>query len=148
MKDERIEQAKNKIKSEVTEIIFFIVMISLLIKIIFLDLDFKDCITEYIIIVIIPVYQLIRMHMLKISIYQEKKQSLKNIIIIMAILIVTSALMIYKNYKTDVNYDWIKSARSILIFVVLYILLYFVTNRYNKYRGNKYEREYDDKENK
>lgn len=146
MKDERIEQAKNKIRSEMAIITFIGVVISFLIKTLVFNMDLQECITEYVIMVFFPLYQFIRIHMMKISIYSERgnKQTVKNLIITIAIIVVASAVSIFDSITKSAAYLWQNAAARIIIFLVLFVAIFFIVNKYNQYRGHKYEKEFDD----
>lgn len=146
MKDERIEQAKNKIRSEMTIIIFAGVIVSFLVKTLVFNMDLQECIIEYIIMIFFPLYQFIRMHMMKISIYSEhgNKQSLKNLIITIIILVVASAVFIFNLMKESSVYDWQNAVGGIFKFLVLFVAISFIIDKYNQHRGHKYEKEFDD----
>lgn len=146
MKDERIEQAKNKIQSEMAIIIFIGVIVSFLVKTLVFNMDLQECITEYIIMIFSPLYQLIRMHMMKISIYSERgnKQSVKNLIITIAVLVVASAVFIFDSMTESAVYVWQSSVAGIFTFLVLFVAIFFIANKYNQHRGHKYEKEFDD----
>lgn len=146
MTDERIEQVKNKIRSEMAIILFIGVVISFLVKTWVYNMDLKECITEYIIIIFFPLYQFIRMHMMKISIYSERgnKQSVKNLIITIALLVIVSALIIFNSITKSGVYHWQTAATNIFSFLVIFAIVFFVANKYNRHRGHKYENEFDD----
>lgn len=145
MKDERIEQAKNKIRSEISVIVLIGIMISFLVKRLVFDMDFEDCVTEYVIIIFYPLYQFIRMHMMKISVYSGpgNKRSIRNLTITIVILLVASTAIILSKMN-DPDYVWQNSIAGISTFLVLFIVIFFVANKYNQYRGHKYENKYDD----
>jgi len=146
MKDERIEQAKNRIRSEMATIIFVGVVTSFLVKTLVFKMDFQDCITEYVIMIFFPLYQFIRMHTMKISIYSEgrNKQTIKNLIITILILVVASVVLIFDSMSKSAVYVWQNAVASIVTFIVLFVAIFFITNRYNQHRGHKYEKEFDD----
>lgn len=146
MKDERIEQAKNKIWSELGIIIFLGAALSFLVKILVFNMGLQECITEYLILIFTPLYQFIRMHMMKISIYSERgnKQLVKNLIIAIAIFLIASAVSIFKKMKESAVYEWQSHAVSLFIFVVLFVAIFFSSNKFNQHRGHKYEEEFDD----
>lgn len=149
MKDERIEQAKNKIGRELAVIILYCAALSFCIKVLVFHMELRDCITEYLILILSPLYQLIRMHMMKVSIYskQGNKQSLKNLLKVIIVLGMTSALLIINSAKESAAYDWQKSAISITVFLLLFAVVYGVANKFNQHRGHLYEKEFDDDEN-
>ena len=149
MKDERIEQAKNKIWSELAIIMYLGVALSFSVKILVFKMDLIECITEYLILMFTPLYQFIRMHMMKISIYSKRgnKQSLKNILIAISIFLVASAISLFKKMKDSTVYDWQNPVVFLFIFLVLFIAIFLMTNKFNQQRGQKYEREFDDDNN-
>lgn len=145
MKDERIEQAKNKIWSELAIIMYLGVALSFSAKILVFKMDLMECITEYLILIFTPLYQFIRMHMMKISIYSERgnKQSIKNILIAIYAFLVASAVSIFK-MKESAVYVWQNSVPFIFAFLVLFLSIFFISNKFNQRRGHKYEKEFDD----
>ncbi len=146
MKDERIEQAENKIRNEMAIIIFIGVIVSFSVKILVLNMNLQECITEYVIMIFFPLYQLIRMHMMKVSFYSESgnKQSVMKLIITIAVLVVASAVFIFDSMTDSAVYIWQSSVADIFTFLVLFVAIFFIANKYNQYRGHKYEKEFDD----
>ncbi|EGW39034.1 DUF6773 family protein [Desulfosporosinus sp. OT] len=146
MKDERIEQAKLKIRSEMAIIILYGVALSFLVKTLVFKMSLQDSLLEYLILIFFPLYQFIRMHMMKVSIYneREKKTSLKNLIIVIGILVVASMVLIFNSMKKSAMYDWQSPVIFLLIFIVLFLAIFFLTYKFNRYRSHKYEEEFDD----
>jgi DNA-binding XRE family transcriptional regulator len=146
MKDERIEQTKNKIRSELAIIILYGVAISFLVKTLVFNMTIRETFTEYLIMIFFPLYQFIRMHMMKISIYSERgnKQSVKNLIIAIAVLMVVFIAFIFASMRKSAAYDWQSSVVFLFIFLALFVIIFFTTNKFNQYRGQKYEKEFDD----
>jgi large-conductance mechanosensitive channel len=146
MKDERIEQAKNKIRSEMSIIILYGVAVSFLVKTLVFNLGLQECATEYLILIFSPLYQFIRMNMMKISIYSVRgdKQSLKNLVITILVLLVASAGFIFKSMKNSAVYDWQNAVFPLVTFLLLFVIVFFIANKYNQFRGHKYEKEFDD----
>lgn len=149
LKDERIEQGKNKIWSELAIIMYLGVALSFSVKILVFKMDLMECITEYLILIFTPLYQFIRMHMMKISIYSERgnKQSIKNILIAISIFLVASAMSLFKKMKDLPVYNLKNPVVFLFIFLVLFIAIFLMTNKFNKQRGQKYEREFDEDNN-
>ncbi|MDR3601843.1 MAG: hypothetical protein P4L49_15385, partial [Desulfosporosinus sp.] len=83
MKDERIEQAKLKIRSEMAIIILYGVAVSFLVKTLVFKMSLQESLIEYLIMIFFPIYQFIRLHMLKVSSYSEhgKKSAIKNLFV-------------------------------------------------------------------
>lgn len=145
MKDERIEQAKLKIRSEMAIIILYGVALSFLVKTLVFKMSLQDSMTEYLILIFFPLYQFIRMHTMKVSIYSErgKKSSIKNLLIAIGFLVVASMVLIFNSMKKSM-YDWQSPVVFLFIFIVLFLAIFFLTNKYNQYRSHKYEEEFDD----
>jgi hypothetical protein len=146
MKDERIEQAKLKIRSEMAIIILYGVAVSFLVKTLVFKMNLQESMIEYLILIFFPLYQFIRMHMLKVSIYSEhgKKSSIKNLFVAIGILVVASIVLIVNSIKTSAVYDWYSPVIFLFIFIVLFVAIFFLTNKFNYCRGHKYEKEFDD----
>lgn len=146
MKDERIQQAINKIRSEMATIILLVVALSFLVKTLVFNMGLKECITEYLIMILSPLYQFIRMHMMKISIYGERgnKQSIKTMLIAISVLLVASAIILFKKIKESSSYNWQNSVIFLLVFLALFIAIHLMTNKFNQQRAQKYEKEFDD----
>lgn len=143
MKDERIQQAINKIRSEMAIIILFGVAFSFLVKTLVFNMGLKECITEYLIMILSPLYQLVRMHMMKISIYSERgnKQSIKTMLIAISIFLVASAMSLLNKMKESAVYNWRNPVVFLFIFLVLFIAIFLMTNKFNQQRGLEYEKE-------
>lgn len=139
MKDERIEQAKNKIRSEMAVILYLGIVVSFVVKTLVFKMNLQQCITEYIILIFFPLYQFIRLHMMK-SIYSECKnqQLLKNLLMVIAIIAVLAAFIM----KNSINQTG--SLGFLMIFLVFFAVIYVIVNKFNQHRGHKYEEEYDD----
>lgn len=150
MKDERIDQAINKIRSEMMIIILFGAAASFLVKTLVFNMGLMESITEYLILVLSPVYQFIRMHMMKISITNERgnKQPVKNLIMIIAVIVILSAAYILNAMKKSAAYNWQSPLIFLLIYFILFVSIFFITQKFNRNRGHKYEMEFDDGDSK
>lgn len=146
MKDERIEQAKLKIRSEMAIIILYGAALSFLVKTLVFNLSLQESMTEYVILIFFPLYQFIRMHMLKVSINSAggKKSSVKNLLIVIGVLMLASMVIIFNSIKKSPLYDWHSPVVSLGMFIVLFLAMFFLTYKYNLYRSRKYEEEFDD----
>lgn len=142
MKDERIEQAKNKIRSEMAVIMIWGVAISFLVKTLVFKMSIQQCITEYLILILSPLYQSIRMHMMKVSPYdkQGNKQSVKKVIMTIIFLVVASVVFIVNSAKYNSN----GSIIFLFPFLLLFLALLFIFNKFNQQLSKKYEEDFDD----
>ena len=146
MKDERIEQAKLKIRSEMAIIILYGAAGSFLVKTLVFKMSLQESMVEYLILILFPLYQFIRMHMLKVSNYSEhgKKSSIKNLFVAIGILVVASIVLIFNSIKTSAVYGWHSPVIFLFIFIILFVAIFFLTNKFNYDRGHKYEKEFND----
>lgn len=146
MKDERIEQARNKIRSELAVIVYIAIALSFLVKTLAFDMSLTECITEYLILIFFPLYQFIRMHTMKISLYNRpgSKQSRHSLLMAAAILLITFASSFYGMTKRTAVVNWPEPLLFLALFVVLFFAVYFIANRYNQHKAHKYEAEFDD----
>ena len=67
--DERTRELRNKIGNEAFIIIYYAVIISFLIKVLFFGKGMEDCIVEYGIIIFVPIYYFIRTRQLEVSLF-------------------------------------------------------------------------------
>lgn len=144
MKDERIEQAKSKIRSELAIIILYGAALLFVVKTLVFHMNLQECLTEYLILVFFPIYQFIRMHMMKVSIYSKpgNKQYIRNLLIMFFILGSIFAAYILSSKKP--LYVWQNSFIFLLIYILVFVLLVFGVNKFNQHQGHKYEKEFDD----
>ena len=122
-------------------------MESALTKILIFNMNLEQCITEYLVIIFAPIYQFIRMNMMKISLYgdYEKKKLLKNLFITILILLIVSGIFIFQSIKKSSDFSWQGRSINIFVYIVLYMVIFFIFIKYNKHRYKKYEKEFDDK---
>ena len=146
MKDERIEQATNKIRSELALLMYGIIAISFLIKLWIYNIDLSRCWTEYIILIFTPLYQFVRARSMKISLHVNKssKRSFKVFVIEFAVLIAIIGTFVYKVIDNNSNYDFKRAICNVSVFIVLFIFIYFWVNKSEQKQVKKYEDKFDD----
>ncbi|MBN1068553.1 hypothetical protein DVW02_11245 [Clostridium botulinum] len=146
MKDERIEQATNKIRSELTLLIYGVVVVSFVIKLWIYNMDLSRCWTEHIILIFTPLYQFVRARSMKISLHtnNSSKQSFKALAITFAALIAIISTFVYKTVINNSNYDFKKAVCNILVFIILFMFIYFRVNKSEQMQVKKYEDKFDD----
>ncbi len=144
LKDERIEQAKHKIYSELMLIIFYIVVISFMVKSLYFHMDLKQCATEYIIMILCPLYQAFRSR--QMGVVLSTKASRKALLPTAAILIVLAVLMWLRNGNAPSN----TRITSVLIYLGVFALLFLLIQggyaHLEGKRAEKLEHLYDDED--
>lgn len=144
MKDERIEKGINKIRAEFSVIAYYIVCISALVKVFYFGMDFKSIITEYIILIACPVYQLIRGNMLKINMWETEKGrgKYRKLVWSLIVLAIVTLGYIYVWYIKK-SFD-VEGIINYIVFVLCFIVAAFLMEKYKKYISKKYNDQFSD----
>ena len=128
MKDEKIINGINKVRAEFSLIVYYGVILSIL--------------TEYIIVVAFPIYQLIRTAMLKINMWNSEKGRKKSTQWIYAIVVIAFVSLGYLYvWHTKKNFG-VESGLNYLLFIGCFAIVYFITGKYRKHLEKKYEDEF------
>lgn len=144
IKDERVEQAKHKIYSELMHIIFYIVVISFMVKALYFNMDLKQCATEYIIMILCPLYQAFRSH--QMGVVLSTKASRKALLPTAAILIVMAVLMWLRSSNAPSNARIASVLIYLGVFALLFLLIQGVYVHMEGKRAEKLEHQYDDED--
>lgn len=142
MTDERMKETLNKIRSEMVMIIYYIVVISFIAKIFMTGLDFKNTITEFVILIFVPIYQTIRSSQLKLSMadfYPEKKKyAISTAIALGAAAGVYIIVMVLNRYTSP------QAIISLLFFMAAFVAARILFLHFYKKQKDKNEKEFDD----
>ncbi len=76
IRDERVEQARNKIYGELFQILFLFVMTVFLVKALYFKMELSQCITEFVIMIVTPIYQMVRSRQLGVVLASNLPQQL------------------------------------------------------------------------
>lgn len=139
MIDERLKQDLNKIRSEIFVLIYFIVAVSFIVKNLYLDTGFESSITEFIILVIVPVYTYLRASMLKLSMADFYSGGKKYITSTILSCLVACAVFIY----ILVNKQQMQNAEaviSVIAFVAAFMAVRFIMLKIFKKQKDKNDR--------
>ena len=144
LKDERVEQAKSKIYSELMLIIFYIVVASFCVKALYFHMDLKQCATEYIILILTPIYQAIRSRQLGVVL--TPKSSPKALLPTAAIIILMVVLLWMSNKGVPSTARTISAVLSLAVFAVLFLVVQGIFIHLERKRAEKLEHQYDDED--
>lgn len=144
IKDERVEQAKHKIYSELMHIIFYIVVISFMVKALYFNMDLKQCATEYIIMILCPLYQAFRSH--QMGVVLSTKASRKALLPTAAILIIMVVLIWLRTGGAPSNTSIVFVLIYLGIFALLFLLIQGLYVHMERKRAEKLEHQYDDED--
>ena len=67
MMDERTTQVRNKIMSEMAMLMYLFVAAAFAVKVLLMGKGIRDCVVEYVILILAPLYQYVRARQLKFS---------------------------------------------------------------------------------
>ncbi|WP_337529664.1 DUF6773 family protein [Anaerotignum faecicola] len=144
LKDERVEQAKSKIYSELMLIIFYIVVASFCVKALYFHMDLKQCATEYIILILTPIYQAIRSR--QMGVVLSTKSSRKALLPTAAIIILMVVLLWMSNKGVPSTARTISAVLSLAVFAVLFLVVQGIFIHLERKRAEKLEHQYDDED--
>ncbi len=142
MVDERMKEVLNKIRSEMLTIIYYIVVISFVSKILLLGMDFKNIITEFVILIFVPFYQAIRASQLKLNMadfYPGKKKYAISTTIALAFTAAIYVIVMVSNHYTSS-----RAIISLLSFIAAFIAARILFLHFYKKQKDKNEKEFDD----
>mgnify|MGYP000997832904 CR=1 FL=1 len=143
IKDERVEQYKNKIYAEFFQYVYLFIVASFVIKSLYFKMDFSQCITEYVIMVAAPLYQMVRSRQLGVVLATKLRQQMsprRNIIT--AILGIALFLLVWFTSGRQVSAEFAIS--YIVTFCVVFFLVRIVFIRLEERRLKKLEKEYEE----
>lgn len=144
LKDERVEQAKSNIYSELMLIIFYIVVASFCVKALYFHMDLKQCATEYIILILTPIYQAIRSR--QMGVVLSTKSSRKALLPTAAIIILMVVLLWMSNKGVPSTARTISAVLSLAVFAVLFLVVQGIFIHLERKRAEKLEHQYDDED--
>ena len=145
-KDERVEQTKHKIRAELMLIIYYIVLISFMAKALYFHMDLKQCMTEYIILILAPLYQTFRSRQLGVVLNGNGPKSWKVHIPLMLVCILMVLFLWLQNDSVPAEARNFSALLSLGIFVAVFLTIHFIFLRLEEKRAKKLERKFDDED--
>ncbi|MBM6829940.1 hypothetical protein H9X85_10545 [Anaerotignum lactatifermentans] len=143
LRDERIEQARNKIWAEMMQILYFIAILSFVIKILFLHQSLQDCAMEYLVLILTPLYQAVRARQLGVVLSAVADPKPKRLVAsLVGGMIVVGLFYVLQGQEKQPS----EVFTMLTIFVVVFLVVQFGMYRMGKRRQEKLEKEYDDEE--
>lgn len=141
--DERTEQLKYKIGNELFMIIYYGVIASFLIKVLFLGCGIKECITEYVIMLFVPVYHYIRARQLEVSFFGSGNRTRNKTVITSAIPAVIGTIYVIQiNGRAGHGAVSAESIIGFITFIAVFAVLRFIMYKLEKSRRDRLENKY------
>lgn len=139
--DERVLQARRKIASEMMYLMYFFIVIAFCVKVLGFGKGLEDCITEFIIMVSIPIYQNIRARQMKVVLSDFRKRSKASTV---SGLLVGAVVMLFAMRRLEGSIEPAEALTSILSFALTFVLVRYVFTYIEKRRAKKLEAEYEE----
>lgn len=139
--DERVLQARRKIGSEMMMLMYYFIVIAFLVKVMGFGMGLKDCMTEFIIMVGVPVYQNIRARQMKVVLSDFRKRSKASTI---SAIFVGIVVMMISMWRLEGNIAPAEAVTSIASFAVTFAFARYGFTYIEKRRAKKLEAEYED----
>lgn len=142
-RDERVEQAKNKIWAEMMQILYLLALLSFVLKIMLFHQSLSDCVLEYLILIFTPVYQFVRARQLGVVLSSIPHPRTKRLVVslVSGILVLGLCLTL-----TDATERPGESIIALVVYAVVFLLVYVGMYRLEKRRKEKLEQKYDEEE--
>lgn len=143
IKDERVEQAKNKIYAELMQLVYLFIALSFIVKALYFKMNLSQCMTEYVILIATPIYQMVRSRQLGVVLATNLRNQMnpkKNIL--SAIVGVALFFFFWVSSGKQVSAEF--AIGYIVTFFVVFFLVRVVFVRLEKRRIEKLAKEYED----
>ena len=135
--DERTLQVRNRIYAELMRIMLCVVVLSFCIKTLYFHMGLTQCMTEYILMILAPVYQAVRIRQTEV-VLGTGQDSRKRGTPLMLLLLIPFFLR---------QIDWTNGDFSALlppvVFVLLFLAIQYLFFHAEKKRAEKLEKRYD-----
>ena len=139
--DERVLQARRQIGSEMMQIVFYLIVISFCVKVVYFGMELRECITEYVIMIGVPIYQTIRSRQLGVVLGNYKKASKISTIISVA---VGLGVLLFCLCRSASGITTTEGIISIVSFAAAFSVARFGFAHIEAARARKLEKEYDE----
>ena len=139
--DERVVQARQKIGSEIMLLMYYFIVLSFCVKVLAFGMTFEDCITEFILMVGVPIYQNIRARQMKVVLGNPRKYSRKGAV---CAIVGGPIGMLLSMWRLKGSIDKADAVTSIVTFAVTFSLVRYGFTHIEKKRAEKLEKEYED----
>lgn len=142
IKDERIEQAKNQIRAELMMIFFFIVVISYCVKSIYFGMDLRQLTTEFILLILAPVYQTVRCKQLGVVLNSGNGGSMRQLAVV-GVVVLLFLLVLARSHAQNQQIG-LPALLNLLVFLAIFVALRSFVLFLEHRRAKRLENRYDD----
>ncbi|MDO4531844.1 MAG: hypothetical protein Q4C06_07680 [Bacillota bacterium] len=140
--DERVLQARRKIGSETMQLMYYFIVIAFCVKALAFDMALEDCITEFILMIAVPVYQNIRARQMKVVLTTFNRKATKTSTL--SGILVAVAVMAFFMWRKEGRVDPEEIISYAVSFSAMFLLVRYGFTYLEKRRAKKLEDEYED----
>ena len=135
--DERTLQVRNRIYAELMRIMLCVVVLSFCIKTLYFHMGLTQCMTEYILMILAPVYQAVRIRQTEV-VLGTGQDSRKRAIPLLLLLLTPFSLR--KSEWTNGDFS---ALLPLVVFVLLFLAIQYLFSHAEKKRAENLEKRYD-----
>ena len=135
--DERTLQVRNRIYAELMRIMLCVVVLSFCIKTLYFHMGLTQCMTEYILMILAPVYQAVRIRQTEVVLGTGQDSRKRATPLLLLLLI---PFFLRKSEWTNGDFSALLPP---VVFVLLFIAIQFLFFHAEKKRAEKLEKRYD-----
>ena len=132
--DERTLQVRNRIYAELMRIMLCVVVLSFCIKTLYFHMGLTQCMTEYILMILAPVYQAVRIRQTEVVLGTGQDSRKRATPLLLLLLI---PFFLRKSEWTNGDFS------ALLPFVLLFLAIQYLFFHAEKKRAEKLEKRYD-----
>ena len=135
--DERTLQVRNRIYAELMRIMLCVVVLSFCIKTLYFHMGLTQCMTEYILMILAPVYQAVRIRQTEVVLGTGQDSRKRATPLLLLLLI---PFFLRKSEWTKVDFSALLPP---VVFVLLFLAIQYLFFHAEKKRAEKLEKRYD-----
>lgn len=140
--DERIKGEYRKIYSELLSMIMVFTAVSLLVKFNLYDMELRECLTEFIILIFAPLYMVVRQFMMGLNPQETTSKKKKRIQFFVALFFASAGFLVSTFYKEGRLKE--DTLFYILSFIATFTFVYYVSWKLSAYFAGRKAKKYED----
>ena len=136
--DERTLQVRNRIYAELMRIMLCVVVLSFCIKTLYFHMDLAQCMTEYILMILAPVYQAVRIRQTEVVLGTGKDSRRRATPLLLLLLLIPFFLR-----RSEIANGNFSSLLPPVVFIVLFLAVWYLFSHAEEKRAERLEKRYD-----
>lgn len=138
--DERTLQVRNRIYAELMRIMLCVVVLSFCIKTLYFHMGLTQCMTEYILMILAPVYQAVRIRQTEVVLGTGQDSRKRTILDTLLLLLLLIPFFLRRSEIANGNFS---SLLPPVVFIVLFLAVWYLFSHAEKKRAENLEKRYD-----